>query len=84
MTPAFTASAEAPADNPLLHHAPTEEQRLKGFVYPGEYGFPEDLLEQIRGAWRDLGRYDLEHQAADDSKAAAAIVETLLYIFGRP
>jgi hypothetical protein len=82
MTPARSAPADAPAA-PIapLHLAPRPEDRLPGYVYPGDYGFPAELRDQVISVWRELGDYDAEHQAAEDRKAQTAIIETLLSLF---
>ncbi|KJK56134.1 hypothetical protein [Saccharothrix sp. ST-888] len=80
MTPAPTAGASAPAGIPL-HYAPTPNARRPRWTYPGDYGFPEELLTLVRRAWRERGDYDPEHQDVEDGRAAVAIVETLLYVY---
>lgn len=79
MTPARSASADAPA-GPIVHLALRPEDRLPGYVYPGDYGFPAELRDHVIGAWQQLGDYDNEHQAAEDEKAATAIIEVLLLL----
>jgi hypothetical protein len=78
MTPERSAPADAPAGP--IHLALRPEDRLPGFVYPGDYGFPAEYRDVVISAWRQLGAYDHEHQGAEDSKAQTAIIETLLLL----
>jgi hypothetical protein len=79
MTPACTASADAPAIP--IHLALHPEDRLPGWVYPGDYGCPAALLAQVISTWRQLGRYDHEHPGDEEGKALAAIIEAFLSAF---